>query len=63
MFCNSRLPRSQVDYFTEVSIIVFLIVVSLTKFDFSTAIVKSQQFGFHCYRAQLDIHFQIISYE
>ena len=30
-FCNSRLPRSEVVHFTQVSIIVFLIVVSLTK--------------------------------
>ena len=30
-FCNSRLPRSEVVYFTHVSITVFLIVVSLTK--------------------------------
>ena len=33
-FCNSRLPRSEVVSFTQVSIIVFLIVVSLTKLVF-----------------------------
>ena len=33
-FCNSRLPRSEVVYFTQVSIIVFLIVVSLTNLVF-----------------------------
>ena len=33
-FCNSRLPRSEVVYFTQVSIIVFLNVVSLTKLVF-----------------------------
>ena len=33
-FYNSRLPRSEVVYFTQVSIIVFLIVVSLTKLVF-----------------------------
>ena len=33
-FCNSRLPRSEVVYFTQVSIIVFLIGVSLTKLVF-----------------------------
>ena len=33
-FCNSRLPRSEVVYFTQVSIIVFLIVISLTKLVF-----------------------------
>ena len=34
-FFNSRLPRSEVVYFTQILIILFLIVVSLTKLVFS----------------------------
>ena len=33
-FCNSRLPRSEVVYFTQIIIIIFLITVSLTKLVF-----------------------------
>ena len=32
-FCNSRLPRSEVVYFTQIVIILFLIGVSLIKLD------------------------------
>ena len=33
-FCNSRIPRSEVVYFTHVFIIIFLIIVSLIKLVF-----------------------------
>ena len=33
-FCNSRLPRSEVVYFTQILIIIFLITVSLAKLVF-----------------------------
>ena len=33
-FCNSRLPRSEVVYFTQFLIIIFLITVSLAKLVF-----------------------------
>ena len=33
-FCNSRVPRSEVVYFTQIFIIVFLIAVSLIKLVF-----------------------------
>ena len=33
-FCNSRLPRSKVVYFTQIIIILFLIGVSLIKLVF-----------------------------
>ena len=33
-FCNSKLPRSEVVYFTQIIIIIFLITVSLDKFFF-----------------------------
>ena len=33
-FCNSRLPRSEVVYFTQIIIIIFLITVSLAKLVF-----------------------------
>ena len=62
-FFNSRLPRSEVVYFTQILIILFLIVVSLTKLVFSNLIVRNQHFGFHCFRAQLATLFQIQSYE
>ena len=61
--CNSRLPRSEVVYFTQIVIILFLIGVSLIKLVFSILIVKSQQFGFHCFHAQLATRFLIRSYE
>ena len=60
-FCNSRQPRSEVVYFTQVSIIDFLILVSMTNLIFFTSIAKSQNFGFPCYCAQSDTHFQILS--
>ena len=34
--CNSRLPRSEVVYFTQIAIQLFLSGVSLTKFVFSS---------------------------
>ena len=37
-FCNSRLPRSEVVYFTQIIIIIFPITVSLTKL-FSTELI------------------------
>ena len=45
-FYNSRLPRSEVVYFTQVSIIVFLIVVSLTKLVFFQLDCKESTFWF-----------------
>ena len=33
-FCNLRLPRSEVVYFTQIIIIIFLITVSLAKLVF-----------------------------
>ena len=33
-FCNSRIPRSEVVYFAQVFIIIFLIIVSLVKLVF-----------------------------
>ena len=33
-FCNSKIPRSEVVYFTQVFIIIFLIIVSLVKLVF-----------------------------
>ena len=33
-FCNSRLPRSEVVYFTQIIIILFLITASLAKLVF-----------------------------
>ena len=62
-FCNSRLPRSEVVYFTQILILIFLITVSLAKLFFSVSTVKSQHFGFHFSLVQLDTLFQIQSYE
>ena len=62
-FCNSRLPRSEVVYFTQIIIIIFLIIVSLTKLVFSVLTVKNPHFGFHFSLIQLDTLFQIQSYE
>ena len=33
-FCNSRLPRSEIVYYTQIIIIIFLITASLTKLVF-----------------------------
>ena len=62
-FCNSRLPRSEVVYFTPIIIIIFLITVSLNKLVFSVLTVKNPHFGFHFFLVQLDTLFQIQSYE
>ena len=62
-FFNSRLPRSEVVYFTQILIILFLIVVSLTKLVFSQLDCEESTFCFHCFRAQLATLFQIQSYE
>ena len=45
-FFNSRLPRSEVVYFTQILIIFFLIVVSLTKLVFSQLDCKESTFWF-----------------
>ena len=63
-FCNSRLPRSEVVYFTQIIIIIFLIIVSLIKLVFfSVLTVKNPHFGFHFFLVQLDTLLQIQSYE
>ena len=62
-FCNSRLPRSEVVYFTQIFIIIFLITVSLIKLVFLNLIAKNQHFGFLYSRAQLGTLFRIPSYE
>ena len=63
-FCNSRLPRSEVVYFTQIIIIFFLITVSLAKLVFfSVLTVKNPHFGSHFSLVQLDTLFQIQSYE
>ena len=62
-FFNFRLPRSEVVYFTQILIILFHIVVSLTKLVFPNLIVRNQHFGIHCFCAQLATLFQIQSYE
>ena len=61
--CNSRLLRSEVVYFTQIAIVLFLIGVSLIKLLFFILIVMSQHFGFHCFHAQLGTRFLIRSYE
>ena len=43
---NSRLPRSKVVYFTQILIILFLIVVSLTKLVFSQLGCEESTFWF-----------------
>ena len=45
-FFNSRLPRSEVVYFTQTLIILFLIVVSLTKLVFSQLDCEESAFWF-----------------
>ena len=45
-FFNSRLPRSEVIYITEILIIFFLIVVSLTKLVFSQLDCEKSTFWF-----------------
>ena len=63
-FFNSRLPLSKVVYFTQMLIILFLIVVSLTQIVFSQLYSEESTFWFsHCFPAQLATVFQIQSYE
>ena len=45
-FFNSRLPRSEVVYFTQILIILFLILVSLTKLVFSQLDCEESTFRF-----------------
>ena len=45
-FCNSRVPRSEVVYFTQIFIIVFLIVVSLIKLVFFQLDCEESTFWF-----------------
>ena len=45
-FCNSRLPRSEVVYFTQIIIIIFLITVSLTKLVFFSLDCEESTFWF-----------------
>ena len=45
-FCNSRVPRSEVVYFTQIFIIVFLIAVSLIKLVFFQLDCEESKFWF-----------------
>ena len=45
-FCNSRVPRSEVVYFTQIFIIVFLIAVSLIKLLFFQLDCEESTFWF-----------------
>ena len=45
-FCNSRLPRSEVVYFTQTIIIIFLITVSLAKLVFFSLDCEESTFWF-----------------
>ena len=45
-FCNSRIPRSEVVYFTQVFIIIFLIIVSLVKLVFFQLECEESTFWF-----------------
>ena len=45
-FCNLRLPRSEVVYFTQISIIIFLITVSLIKLVFFKLDCEESKFWF-----------------
>ena len=45
-FCNSRLPRSEVVYFTQISIIIFLITFSLIKLVFFKLDCEESTFWF-----------------
>ena len=45
-FCNSRLPRSEVVYFTHILIIIFLITVSLAKLVFFSLDCEESTFWF-----------------
>ena len=45
-FCNSRVPRSEVVYFTQIFIIVFLIAVSLIKLVFFQLDCEESTFWF-----------------
>ena len=51
-FCNSRLPRSEVVYFTQFFIILFVIAESLIKLVFLNLIVQKQHFGFRFFLVQ-----------
>ena len=62
-FCNSRLPRSEVVYFTQIVLILSYWCVLDQICVFFILIVKSQHFGFHCFHAQLATRFLIRSYE
>ena len=62
-FCNLRLARSEVVYFTQIFIIIFLITVSLIKLVFLNLIAKNQLFGILYSRAQLGTLFLILCYE
>ena len=45
-FCNSRLPRSEKVYFTQIFIIIFLITVSLSKLVFFKLDCEESTFWF-----------------
>ena len=62
-FCNSRIPRSEVVYFTQVFITIFLIVVFLVKLEFFNLNVKSLYFGFLLFLVQLHILFPTQNYK
>ena len=57
IFCNSRVPRSDVVYFTQISIIVFLITISLVKLVIFQLDCEEQTFWFLPSLAQLVSHF------
>ena len=62
-FCDSRVPRSDVVYFTQISIIVFLITISLVKLVIFQLDCEVQTFWFLPSLAQLVTHFRTQSYE
>ena len=45
-FCNSRLPQSEVVYFTQIVVIIFLMTVSLAKLVFFSLHCEESTFWF-----------------
>ena len=62
-FCNSRVPRSEVVYFTQFFIIVFLITVSLIKLAFFQLDCEESTVWFSPSLAELATHLQTQIYE
>ena len=63
-FFGSRIPRSEVVYFTQVFIIIYFIIVFLVKIVFfQLFFVKSLHFGFLFFLVQLDMLFPTQNYE